>query len=116
MSQHLPALRPAKVLKALQRAGFYIHHTKGSHHFLKHPAKRDDCQDQRVQDGSLSKVSRSDCGALLEPVGSSFGMEGNSCVSYVFFGGNRSWPGTVYLGTTGNFTCPSSESSSIHGR
>jgi predicted RNA binding protein YcfA (HicA-like mRNA interferase family) len=39
MSQHLPALRPAKVLKALQRAGFYIHHTKGSHHFLKHPDK-----------------------------------------------------------------------------
>jgi predicted RNA binding protein YcfA (HicA-like mRNA interferase family) len=37
MSRHLPALRPAKVLKALQRAGFYIHHTKGSHHFLKHP-------------------------------------------------------------------------------
>ena len=39
MSRHLPALRPAKVLKALQRAGFYIHHTKGSHHFLKHPNK-----------------------------------------------------------------------------
>ena len=39
MSQHLPALRPAKVLKALQRAGFYFHHTKGSHHFLKHPNK-----------------------------------------------------------------------------
>jgi predicted RNA binding protein YcfA (HicA-like mRNA interferase family) len=39
MSQHLPALRPAKVLKALQRAGFYIHHTKGSHNILKHPDK-----------------------------------------------------------------------------
>jgi predicted RNA binding protein YcfA (HicA-like mRNA interferase family) len=39
MSQHLPALRPAKVLKALERAGFYIHHTNGSHHFLKHPDK-----------------------------------------------------------------------------
>ncbi|HUO29310.1 MAG TPA: type II toxin-antitoxin system HicA family toxin [Bryobacteraceae bacterium] len=39
MSEHLPALRPIKVLKALQRAGFYIHHTKGSHHILKHPAK-----------------------------------------------------------------------------
>jgi predicted RNA binding protein YcfA (HicA-like mRNA interferase family) len=37
MSQHLPVLRPAKVLKVLLRAGFYIHHTKGSHHFLKHP-------------------------------------------------------------------------------
>jgi predicted RNA binding protein YcfA (HicA-like mRNA interferase family) len=39
MSQQLPALRPAKILKALQRAGFYIHHIKGSHHFLKHPGK-----------------------------------------------------------------------------
>lgn len=39
MSQHLPALKPAKVLRALQRAGFYIHHTKGSHYYLKHPDK-----------------------------------------------------------------------------
>lgn len=39
MSQHLPALRPAKVLKALLGAGFYIHHIKGSHHFLKHAEK-----------------------------------------------------------------------------
>jgi predicted RNA binding protein YcfA (HicA-like mRNA interferase family) len=39
MSQYLPALRPAKVLRALQRAGFYIHHSKGSHHYLKHPDK-----------------------------------------------------------------------------
>jgi predicted RNA binding protein YcfA (HicA-like mRNA interferase family) len=39
MSQHFPALRPTKVLKVLLRAGFYIHHTKGSHHFLKHPEK-----------------------------------------------------------------------------
>ena len=39
MSQHFPAVRPAKVLKALQRAGFYIHHIKGSHHYLKHPNK-----------------------------------------------------------------------------
>jgi predicted RNA binding protein YcfA (HicA-like mRNA interferase family) len=37
MSQHLPALKPAEVLRALQRAGFYIHHTKGSHYYLKHP-------------------------------------------------------------------------------
>ena len=39
MSQHLPALKPAKVIRALQRAGFYIHHVKGSHHYLKHPDK-----------------------------------------------------------------------------
>ena len=37
MSQHLPALKPAQVLRALQRADFFIHHTKGSHHILKHP-------------------------------------------------------------------------------
>jgi predicted RNA binding protein YcfA (HicA-like mRNA interferase family) len=39
MSQHFPALRPAKVLKALLRAGFYIQRSKGSHHILKHPDK-----------------------------------------------------------------------------
>jgi len=39
MSQHLPALTAAKMLRALGRAGFYIHHTKGSHHILKHPDK-----------------------------------------------------------------------------
>jgi predicted RNA binding protein YcfA (HicA-like mRNA interferase family) len=39
VSQQLPALRPARVLRALERAGFYIHHTKGSHHYLKHPDK-----------------------------------------------------------------------------
>lgn len=35
----LPSLKPAKVLRALERAGFFIHHTKGSHYFLKHPDK-----------------------------------------------------------------------------
>jgi predicted RNA binding protein YcfA (HicA-like mRNA interferase family) len=39
MSQGLPALRPRQVLRALQRAGFFIHHTSGSHHILKHPDK-----------------------------------------------------------------------------
>ena len=36
MSKHLPSLRPAQVLKALQRKGFYVHHVKGSHYYLKH--------------------------------------------------------------------------------
>ena len=35
----LPSLKPAKVLRALERAGFFIHHIKGSHYFLKHPDK-----------------------------------------------------------------------------
>ena len=39
MSPRLPALPSPKVLRALTRAGFYIHHTKGSHHILKHPAR-----------------------------------------------------------------------------
>jgi predicted RNA binding protein YcfA (HicA-like mRNA interferase family) len=35
MSKKLPALKPKKVVKALEREGFYIHHTTGSHHILK---------------------------------------------------------------------------------
>ena len=26
-----------KVLQALKRAGFFVHHSRGSHHYLKHP-------------------------------------------------------------------------------
>jgi len=37
MSQRLPALTPAKVRRALERAGFFVHHVKGSHYILKHP-------------------------------------------------------------------------------
>lgn len=39
MSQRLPAVKPKEVLRALGRAGFFIHHTSGSHHVLKHPEK-----------------------------------------------------------------------------
>ena len=39
MSQRLPALRPRRVLQALQRGGFFVHHTTGSHYVLKHPEK-----------------------------------------------------------------------------
>jgi predicted RNA binding protein YcfA (HicA-like mRNA interferase family) len=39
MSRHLPSLRPREVLRALIRAGFFIHHSTGSHHILKHPDK-----------------------------------------------------------------------------
>jgi predicted RNA binding protein YcfA (HicA-like mRNA interferase family) len=39
MNQRLPVLRPRHVLRALQRAGFFVHHTTGSHHLLKHPDK-----------------------------------------------------------------------------
>jgi predicted RNA binding protein YcfA (HicA-like mRNA interferase family) len=33
----LPALRPKDVLRALKRAGFFVHHSTGSHYILKHP-------------------------------------------------------------------------------
>ncbi len=35
----LPALKPKQVLKVLLRAGFYIHHQRGSHVQLRHPLK-----------------------------------------------------------------------------
>jgi predicted RNA binding protein YcfA (HicA-like mRNA interferase family) len=37
VSQKIPALKPKEVMRALKRAGFYIHHTSGSHYYLKHP-------------------------------------------------------------------------------
>lgn len=33
----LPALKPREVIRALQRAGFFLHHVRGSHHYFKHP-------------------------------------------------------------------------------
>lgn len=39
MNEKLPVLKPRRVLRALQRAGFFVHHTSGSHYVLKHPDK-----------------------------------------------------------------------------
>jgi predicted RNA binding protein YcfA (HicA-like mRNA interferase family) len=39
MSQRLPALKPRDVLRALERAGFLVHHVSGSHYVLKHSEK-----------------------------------------------------------------------------
>ncbi len=39
MSPRLPILKPREVLRALQKAGFEIHHQSGSHAQLKHPGK-----------------------------------------------------------------------------
>ena len=36
MSQRLPSLKPREVLRALTRAGFFLHHVSGSHYILKH--------------------------------------------------------------------------------
>ena len=35
MLKNLPALKPKKIIKALERNGFFIHHTTGSHYILK---------------------------------------------------------------------------------
>lgn len=37
MGQRLPVVKPKQVIRALERAGFFIHHSTGSHHILKHP-------------------------------------------------------------------------------
>ena len=37
----LPALRPDRVIRALERAGFIVMRVRGSHHRLHHPEKPD---------------------------------------------------------------------------
>jgi predicted RNA binding protein YcfA (HicA-like mRNA interferase family) len=39
MSTRLPALKAKDILRALERAGFVVHHVTGSHYILKHPKK-----------------------------------------------------------------------------
>ena len=39
MTRRLPALRPRRLIRALERAGFVIDHVTGSHHILRHPGK-----------------------------------------------------------------------------
>jgi len=39
MSRRLPALTPAKVIAALKRGGFFVHHVAGSHYLLRHPGR-----------------------------------------------------------------------------
>jgi predicted RNA binding protein YcfA (HicA-like mRNA interferase family) len=36
MSHELPALPPRKVIRALERGGFVVHHVTGSHYALRH--------------------------------------------------------------------------------
>ncbi len=37
MTPQFPTLKPKQVLRGLKRAGFFVHHTTGSHYILKHP-------------------------------------------------------------------------------
>ncbi|OHA03357.1 MAG: hypothetical protein A3J58_01300 [Candidatus Sungbacteria bacterium RIFCSPHIGHO2_02_FULL_52_23] len=71
MSERLPALTPQKVIRALLRAGFFIHHVSGSHHILKHP----DNPKARVtiayhtrdlKRGTLSKIIEQSCMSIDE--------------------------------------------------
>lgn len=38
MKKPLPAIRPKEVIRALERAGFFIRRVSGSHYILKHPS------------------------------------------------------------------------------
>jgi predicted RNA binding protein YcfA (HicA-like mRNA interferase family) len=35
----LPVVTPRQLIRALRKAGFFVHHVRGSHHYLKHPDK-----------------------------------------------------------------------------
>ena len=35
--ERLPTLSAREVMRALERGGFYHHHTRGSHYYFKHP-------------------------------------------------------------------------------
>ena len=39
MPPRLPVVKAREVVRALERAGFFVHHSVGSHAQLKHPAK-----------------------------------------------------------------------------
>jgi predicted RNA binding protein YcfA (HicA-like mRNA interferase family) len=37
----LPSVRPDRLIRALERAGFYVDHATGGHYVLKHRARRE---------------------------------------------------------------------------
>jgi len=41
MDEKLPALNPKDVIKALKKAGFYVHHQTGSHLSMRHKTDKD---------------------------------------------------------------------------
>jgi predicted RNA binding protein YcfA (HicA-like mRNA interferase family) len=40
MAGKLPAVKPKKIIKALERGGFYVHHVTGSHYIMKRGNQR----------------------------------------------------------------------------
>jgi len=62
---HLPQVTGYELIRALQRSGFYVHRTRGSHRFLKH---KDDSsriavvaihKGETIPPGTLSSILRS---------------------------------------------------------
>ena len=41
MSGQLPTLKPRQVIRALERADFFVHHVSGSHYALRHRRRLD---------------------------------------------------------------------------
>jgi predicted RNA binding protein YcfA (HicA-like mRNA interferase family) len=35
----LPVVTPRQLIRALEHAGFFVHHVRGSHYYLRHPDK-----------------------------------------------------------------------------
>ena len=35
----LPVVSPRQLIRALERAGLFVHHIRGSHYYLRHPDK-----------------------------------------------------------------------------
>jgi predicted RNA binding protein YcfA (HicA-like mRNA interferase family) len=54
----LPALKPKIVLRALERSGFYIHRTTGSHYILKRGRQRATVpyHNKDLKPGTLSSI------------------------------------------------------------
>ena len=68
MSPRVPILKPGEVLRALQKAGFEIHHQSGSHAQLKHPGKPQ--LQVTVPTGTTGLIcSFPSCGASLRQAG-----------------------------------------------
>ena len=40
MSPRVPALKPRKVIRTFQNAGYILDHIEGSHHYFTHPTDR----------------------------------------------------------------------------
>lgn len=40
MKPAIPVVKPKQVIRALERAGFLVHHVTSSHYILKHPTRR----------------------------------------------------------------------------